>query len=139
MIRRCVSFEITTNRLKDEPGPVYGLIEMLADLGAISNFKCEMVLEDEPVMGTGTCDTCGKRYESLFGDEFQCDGMAARVTQDGRIVGSYGSYEIDMQIWKLCGRRENYPHIKNGNICDACIKHLKATNEIFLVQDGYLG
>ena len=123
----------------DQAGPVYGMVEMLRDLGVVKNFTFDHGYDEKTVFGE--CATCGSKHETLFGDVTQCHDMAACVHDDGTIIGYYGSYEIDMQIWKLKEDPTGYGYvgapIKPGVICDVCIRHLKTIGAIEPVKDYF--
>ena len=123
----------------DQAGPVYGMVEMLRDLGVVKNFTFEHGYDEKTIFGE--CATCGSKHESIFGDTTQCSDMAATVYENGTIVGSYGSTEIDGSVWRFkeheSGISLSPNAVKLGNICDVCIRHLKTIDAIELVKDYF--
>jgi hypothetical protein len=81
------------------------------------------------------CNTCKKEYEAISETTEQGIDCSADATEDG-VIGYYGSTLVDM---KICKWSVGKPiHIKNGIICDACIKPLIESKALVL-ERNYFG
>jgi hypothetical protein len=80
------------------------------------------------------CHSCNAKFEEFEDGTNQAYNCAALV-HENLLKGSYGSIEIDMQIWQFSSRPS---WVKDGNICDECIQQLKRNNNIYLIKDGIL-
>ena len=82
------------------------------------------------------CETCGKDYVDLFGEEYQQgDGCAATIYEmDGKtyLVGHYGSAVADTHRYEI----KPGSVYKLGNCCDACITRMIEEGNANLIEEG---
>lgn len=78
------------------------------------------------------CATCNSEYKPIAGLFNQAIGCASEI--DGNIcVGFYGTKVIDGEVWMFDVRPKE---VKDGVVCDACIKLFKERKYIrFVRQD----
>jgi hypothetical protein len=67
------------------------------------------------------CETCKKEYESIFQHTNQGIDCSAEADEKG-VIGHYGSTLVDLEVWRWTTGKPL--HVKNGIICDECIKPL---------------
>jgi hypothetical protein len=81
------------------------------------------------------CKSCLTEFPEIdpgFAMFEQALGCAATVRRN-EIVGHYGCTTIDMERWRF---RERPAWVRDGTICDECIKRMMAESQIEFVEKG---
>jgi hypothetical protein len=77
------------------------------------------------------CDTCRQEYEQIFDTPYTDQGFdCSAIANKSGVIGYYGSTLVDMEVWKWTTGKPL--HVKEGIICDSCIKPLIESGAIVL-------
>lgn len=82
------------------------------------------------------CQTCGFDYESIFDSPYQGIDCAAHADDKG-VEGYYGSTLVDMDYYEWNPIFGKPIHVKEGIICDECIKPLLEDNLLVFSKTLY--
>lgn len=74
---------------------------------------------------TVTCTRCGTTYEGISpGQAMDC---ATTLTEQGHVVGHYGSRVFDLHQGRVTGEATK---LASGTLCDSCVTALRMAGEI---------
>jgi hypothetical protein len=91
-------------------------------MGDIGTAARSTLVDKETGKGPVVCATCETAYPSIDFETQQAYKCAAVANRTG-LTGHYGSTVADGDRWEFVGDRP--PHVRSGNICDACIVSLR--------------
>lgn len=96
-------------------------------MGDIGTAARATLMDEETRKGPVVCATCETSYPLIDFETQQAYKCAAVADRTG-LTGHYGSTVADGDRWEFVGDRP--PHVRSGNICDACIVSLRDDGSI---------